>query len=314
MNKMKQITLGLALLSCSSVALATVTTNVKSCDNQSWYTNDYGDAPSTYEPDVNNNNGRACHDTAEWQRLGNDWDTDSITSYSDDGDDGVSWATSSDGGDTWTDYSTDNELTQGDLVSFKFDFTRATYGNHEFDLLKAWVDWDQSGSFINDSNASGLSSFESSSDVIIEETWYKNVDSEGNYEGDWDGYYSHYHNTWVTNQDWNNDLNTYNSMDTSGTYFAELTVPLNAATGETWMRARVVCENSLQSHSDQYNLLATGYQDQGEVEDYKLVVKAKSTTPEVTPEVPEPSSLLVFAAGLLGLVAKNRLKLNRSVN
>lgn len=230
---------------------------------------DYGDAPSSY--------GVACHDTDRWQNLGNDWDVDSATNVVDSDnttDDGVSWRTSSDGGNTWSDWSSDQVLRQGDQVEFKFEVTRSNDGGHEYDELKAWVDWNQ------DSN------WDNASEVVEQEVWNKNEAPDGTLD--------------TSSPHYNGDLGTNNSNITFATFYETLNIPLDAVLGDTWMRARVVCENSLSQYSVNHVLDATGYQHQGEVEDYKLTVVAKAVS------VPEPSTLFIFALSLIGLAVKRR--------
>lgn len=61
------------------------------------------------------------------------------------------------------------------------------------------------------------------------------------------------------------------------------------------MRARVICENSLNTSSVQ--LLATGYYHQGEVEDYAMNVVNK---------VSEPGAAILFSTVLLGLMLRRK--------
>ena len=286
MKCIKIVATSIVLLGFSNLTFATngTTTKVVDC---STITNsvDYGNATGQ--------TASACHDTPYWQRLGKTWNSDTTkaeeTNIST--NDGVSWVTSADGGTTWVD---NGELTSGGLVKFQFDVTRAMTGNHKYDLLKSWVDWNQDGSW-------------DESEDIITKKWWKHQDSDGNrqYWNDLDQ--GLVDNNWDNNTDregtWNYDLGKLNSQDTEGTFFSDiLTIPVLDSLKDIWMRARVVCENSLQSYSDGMNLIATGYQHQGEVEDYKLAV-AKTSGPI---GVPEPSTLLIFSIGLFTLAARRK--------
>jgi hypothetical protein len=86
------------------------------------------DAPAPY--------GKAWHETAEWQKLGSDHMTD----------DGVWW--SIDNGATWG----HDELTVGDAVVFRFDLWTSGTGVHDYNQVKAWVDWDQDYAWANDNS------------------------------------------------------------------------------------------------------------------------------------------------------------------
>ena len=86
-----------------------------------------------------------------------------------------------------------------------------------------------------------------------------------------------------------------------------MTIPTNSAIGDIWLRARVVCSTSLGLYSDNMNLIATGYQHQGEVEDYKLTVVARAPAAPV----PEPATLFIFALGLLSLAANRKSTFNK---
>lgn len=273
---------------------------VVSCDTASKWDNggfelDYGNA--SYK------DSSACHNTQAWQKLGTDWNSDAPSTEETDlsTNDGVSWETSSDGGNTWE--NKNGELSAGHLVRFQFDVTRATTGNHKYDLLKSWVDWDQNGVW-------------DESEDIISKKWWKNTDSDqstaatsgdvNNDLGTWRGLKNKTDmsdNLWIQTGNkiwkghWRDDV--YNSADTKATFFsAAIEIPVLKALKDIWLRARVVCENSLQQYSQQMNLISTGYQHQGEVEDYQLTV-AKSGKPPLP--VPEPSTLLIFGMSLLAL-------------
>jgi hypothetical protein len=97
------------------------------------------DAPAPY--------GSASHTTAEWQQLGNDNTRD----------DGVWW--SIDGGSSWG----HEELTVGDQVSFRFDLWISGTGVHNYNQVKAWVDWNQDFVWANDK-----------SEIVLEEQVFRN--------------------------------------------------------------------------------------------------------------------------------------------
>lgn len=280
-----------AIAAANQQVFSTSGTKVVSCSSKSTASLDYGNA--------SDQESSACHDTDKWQRLGDSSNTDTPDTQETNAstNDGVSWKTSSDGGTTWTE---NGDLVEGDLIVFEFDVTRLTTGNHKYDLLKSWVDWNQDGIWTEDED-------------IIEHKWWKNVDSEGNIAtsgnknndlSTWenlgtDGSLNSGGNEWQGSS-WKDDI--FNSTDTTGTFFSEqITIPVLSILEDIWLRARVVCENSLEDYADNMNLISIGYQHQGEVEDYQLTVAKKSI------KVPEPSTLAIFALGLLGLTARRKV-------
>jgi hypothetical protein len=80
----------------------------------------------------------AKHSTGNWQMLGQLWDAEPFPKVVDTSDDGVSWST--DGGLTYG----HGDVVQGQTVAFRFDVWRSLTGTgtHQYDQLKAWVDWD----------------------------------------------------------------------------------------------------------------------------------------------------------------------------
>lgn len=243
---------------------------------------DYSDAPSSY--------GTACHDTNRWQQLGsadgslygdsigiNDnnnvgWTSESSPNAVDSGDNGVSWSTSSDG-ITWSSFGQSDSLVQGEFVQFQVDVQRSQEGNHQYDEYKLWLDWFGSGSF-------------NESDVVMNDQWMKDEDSSGvAFTGI------------LASNFYNNDLGAYNSPDEFGSFFSNaIQVPINSILGELWMRARIICENSLNIGND-YQMLATGYYHQGEVEDYALKIVNK---------VSEPGTAILFSTVFLGLMLRRK--------
>ena len=280
----KLFVVGITLLSVSQFSYAT---SVSSCETR-W--NDYGDAPGSYEKNSSGAMDRACHHTNAWQQLGTSdttlngdtggdrsgvdnsgWtenDHNAVAPNPDSGDNGVQWRVV--GTNTWG----NEALATGQNIEFKFDVLRSDEGNHEFDQLKAWVDWNGNGTFENDR-----------SETLIDTKWYKYSDTVGENQGIGDEQGSKNSDTGIKN---------------SGVTFAEVIVtkqiPYGAAIEDVWLRARIICENSL-SHSDRNNniFLPTGYYHQGEVEDYKLAIN-----------VPEPTTLLVFSSALFGLMLSRR--------
>ncbi|MFT7007383.1 MAG: hypothetical protein ACJAXJ_001898 [Colwellia sp.] len=149
--------MSLAFVSVVAVLLSGTAqaSKVVSCNSKSNI--DFGDAPSNY--------GTACHQTDTWQKLGTGWSAESANNTVDSDnptDDGVTWRTKAVGTSAWSNWSSDEVLTQGDDVEFKFKVTRVGYGHHQYDEIKAWADWDQD-SIWNNNN-----------EVLIEEQWFKN--------------------------------------------------------------------------------------------------------------------------------------------
>ncbi len=108
--------------------------------------------------------GEAKHDNQTWQHLGSAWSDEISQRTVDTKDDGVFWST--DGGANWNAWNNSGNddvvlnLKQGDTVQFGFTFTRILTGNHPYDDLSAWIDWDGDGIW-------------SDAEKIIDERWFK---------------------------------------------------------------------------------------------------------------------------------------------
>jgi hypothetical protein len=280
----KYLAITVTLLCFSNVSLAGEVV----CDANTSY--DYGDATGYSE---------ACHATNNWQQLGDNpqqlsgdnraannddsWTSETTQNSVDVGDDGVSWRVQNPADLSWSAFGNE-PLTAGANVEFQFVVTRSNQGNHEFDQLKAWGDWNDNGVFDD-------------SEEIVDQKWYKVADSfaAGNVAGDANLY---------GDSGWNNDPlvnadfgSIRNSGVTSEILIVSTQIPVDAVISDTWIRARIICENSL-THTDRNNnvFLATGYYHQGEVEDYKVAVTS----------VPEPTTLFVFGSALIGLVLSRK--------
>ena len=285
----KYLAITVTLLCFSNVSLAGEVV----CDANTSY--DYGDATGYSE---------ACHATNNWQQLGenpqqlagdnraanNDdsWTSETSQNSVDGGDDGVLWRVQNADG-SWTAFGNE-ALTAGANVEFQFVVTRSNQGNHQFDQLKAWGDWNANGVFDD-------------SEEITDQKWYKVADSfaAGNVAGDANLYgNSGWNNDPLVNAGNNNSIR--NSGITSEILIVPIQIPTEAIINDTWIRARIICENSL-THADRDNevFLATGYYHQGEVEDYKVAVNKPSVT-----SVPEPTTLFVFGSALIGLVLSRK--------
>ena len=303
LNFIKCLAVTATLLCFSNVSFAGSVTSCASAANYSDGTKDFGDATTSSKGGTY---GEACHETNAWQQLGsagangitntmNDvnsanegWNGESSQKSEDTGDNGVSWRVADENG-VFGAYG-QPELTLGQTVEFKFDVTRSQKGTHKFDQLRAWVDWNGEDGF---SNRDMFHATKSGGERLITEKWYKDKSSNDDKNG-------------VYTNNVNTDLSSarrtkYNHSDTTRSYSVTTTIPMDAIVGDTWMRARIVCENSLTTHASNMNLLATGYHDQGEVEDYKLTINARPPTP-----VPEPTTLLVFGTALIGLVLSRK--------
>ena len=287
LNLNKYIAVTAALLCFSNVSFASSVVSCETKSNNGTATFDYGDA------DVSSNGstyGQACHDTNRWQQLGwtgdgklegdtgdtsdadnenSGWTGEQSQNGVDFGDNGVKWKVQNSDG-TWPDKFTREALTAGANVEFEFIVKRSTEGNHLFDQLKSWSDWNGNGIFEDN-------------EVIIDAKWQKNHNSNDVLN--------------ANSSNYNNDLGTNNNKNQARKYYSQIQVPYSAVISDTWIRARVICENSLTDYDRNNNIfLATGYYHQGEVEDYKVAIN----------QVPEPTTLLVFGSALIGLVLSRK--------
>lgn len=222
-----------------------------------WADFDYNDAPGY---------GTAWHSTPEWQQLGDGWDAESGPRMFDLFDDGVDWSV--DGGANWGHF----DLTIGQQVIFRFDMRRSPYGNHDYDQIKAWIDWN--ADLVWD-NTPG------NSEIILSEQWWKTNPDPGlatKYDD----------NFWLNSYAANGNMNVINPGAQLQKFFeVPMIVPDDAALGAIWLRARVHCWNIPFDTITPY-----GRASQGEVEDYQLTV-----APTVVP-VPTSSALVLSAIGL----------------
>lgn len=196
---------------------------------------DYSDAPGY---------ANAWHSNPSWNRLGYNWDDEFAPLTLDTSDDGVWWSV--DGGATWG----KPVVQAGQEVMFRFMLYKQMWGVHDFDALRAWMDWNQDEDFTD------------AGELIYSDQWY--FDTKANAGA---GVYK--------------------------LFYTSVTIP-DDASGEYWLRARVVCSADI--NNDIRSLKPTESLFQGEVEDWKLTVTS----------VPEPTALLLLGIGLVGLASIRR--------
>ena len=199
-----------------------------------------GDAAATaYVYDYSDATGYATanHTTPEWQRLGRAWDAESYPRSMDSSDDGVLW--SLDNGLTWG----HDQITAGMTVKFEFSVYKKEWGNHPYDALRVWLDWNNDNDFTD------------MDETVFTDTWEFTKES-GYRKGD---YYA--------------GVTKY--------FYKDITFPdMDVDTVDLWLRARVTCSESIGGNLD--NLKSTGHLWQGETEDWNLTVN-KSVEPVPEP-------------------------------
>lgn len=204
--------------------------------------------PATY--------GTASHTTTKWQELATyDAGNNLVDEF------GISW--SIDGGTTWG----REDLTVGDSVKFQFNMHKKNVGTHYADHLKAWLDWDQSGTFED-------------GEAIV----YAKQDLPA-----------------LLGTNLAPALNEANFQFLSDFFTIE-----ESHIGSLWLRGRVVCSESLNSSlggrwNEQWSRSDSFYEDgfkpvghlyQGEVEEWEITVNAVPDT---------GSTLALLGAALVGL-------------
>jgi len=151
--------------------------------------------------------GVATHSNPSWQRLGTVWDSEASQKLVDTSDDGVSWSV--DGGSTYG----QDDILAGQTVSFKFDMYKELWGNHTYDHLKVWLDWDRDG-------------FDSGDEIFLG-SWNFTLETD-----------------YVKGDGFAGISKTFDLMD--------LIIP-DDALGDYWLRARVACNFDITNFPDSFS-------------------------------------------------------------
>lgn len=204
----------------------------------------------------------ARHDTSEWNFLGRDSKND----------DGVRWST--DGGTTWG----NETVFVGETIKFQITLWSAGYGQHTYDQAKAWVDWNNDKSWLNDNALVPGNAGYISNETVLAGKYNKNANA--------------IHPDPGTDEAKLSDNLNY---DMFSTFTTDAYLITDSMVGTLWLRARAQC-----NHVGYNNMNPYDYLSQGEVEDWGITV---SRSP-----VPEPATMLLFGAGIIGLASVCRKK------
>ena len=174
-----------------------------------------------------------------WNRLGTSWTGEAsaaAVANNIDTDDGVFWSVN--GGA----YGHD-EIAVGDEVTFQFILSKVEWGRHQYDFLKAWIDWNSDKDFTD------------AGEMVYSMAYGNTVHTEADHTA-------------------SQFLNASHTPQIEGTYYSNGFTFSNA--GDYWLRARVACSADAGTLND---FSPTGSYYQGEIEDWKLTVKQRVPEP-----------------------------------
>lgn len=211
------------------------------------------------------------HDTAEWNQLGR----------SNTADDGVLWSVN---GGAW---GTDEIIATGQFtIQFQISLWSAGYGNHDYDQVKAWVDWNNDDYFLNDNLTVPSDASYQAGETILAGKYDKDASQIASEIGKDDRW-----------RIWRNE--NYDTMTTfvTGPFTVTEDMLDSLTLGDFegyWLRARSQCDHVGYNSMNPYSNLW-----QGEAEDYFIKITDGR-------EVPEPATMVLFGTGMMGLAAWRR--------